>query len=119
MFVPATFAAAISITILCSFCWGWCTNSLKFTKNWRFELSYWDYALGILLVTLQFAFTLGSAGCCSFSFWHYVRQTDGTCLLYALADGFIFYIANVLLTAGIEIAGLAVAFPPAIGIAFQ
>jgi glucose uptake protein len=38
-------------------------------------------------------------------------------LLYAAIGGFIFNIANVLLIAGIEIVGLAVAFPLSIGIA--
>jgi len=38
-------------------------------------------------------------------------------LLYAAIGGFIFNIANVLLIAGIEIVGLAVAFPISIGIA--
>lgn len=38
-------------------------------------------------------------------------------LFYAAVGGFIFNIANVLLIAGIEIVGLAVAFPLSIGIA--
>ena len=38
-------------------------------------------------------------------------------LLYAALGGFIFNIANVLLMAGIEIVGLAIAFPISIGIA--
>jgi len=38
-------------------------------------------------------------------------------LFYAALSGFVFNIANVLLLAGIEIAGPAVAFPTAIGVA--
>ena len=38
-------------------------------------------------------------------------------LIYAFIGGFIFNIANVLLVAGIEITGLAIAFPLSIGIA--
>ena len=37
--------------------------------------------------------------------------------MFALIGGFIFNIANLLLVAGIEMAGLAIAFPLAIGIA--
>ena len=45
------------------------------------------------------------------------RDADGLNLFYAAVGGFIFNIANVLLIAGIEIVGLAVAFPLSIGIA--
>jgi len=117
MFLPATFTAALLMTILCTCCWGSWANTFKLTKNYRFELFYWDYAVGILLISLLFAFTLGSAGGGPYSFLQNLRQADGICLLYALAGGFIFNIANVLLTAGIDMVGLAVAFPLAIGIA--
>jgi glucose uptake protein len=46
-----------------------------------------------------------------------VHSADHLNLGYAALGGFIFNIANVLLIAGIEIVGLAVAFPISIGIA--
>ena len=46
-----------------------------------------------------------------------LRQADGISLLYALAGGAVFNIANLLLVAAISIAGLAVAFPVGIGLA--
>ncbi len=36
-------------------------------------------------------------------------------ILYAIAGGIVFNVANLLLVAAIEIAGLAVAFPVGIG----
>lgn len=42
---------------------------------------------------------------------------QNSCLLYAALGGFVFNIANVLLIAAIEMVGLAIAFPLAIGIA--
>ena len=43
MFVPASFATALLMTILCTCCWGSFANTFKLTKNYRFELYYWDY----------------------------------------------------------------------------
>ncbi len=114
---PATFAAALLMTILSTCCWGSFANTFKLTKNYRFELYYWDYGLGIFLMSVVWALTLGSAGGGPLSFLANLRSADGINLLYAALGGFIFNIANVLLIAGIEIVGLAIAFPISIGIA--
>jgi glucose uptake protein len=117
MFVPSSFVTALLLTILCTFCWGSFANTFKLTKNYRFELYYWDYGLGIFLISLFYAFTLGSTGGGIFSFLPNMRQADAIYLLYAAAGGFIFNIANILLVAGIDMVGLAIAFPISIGIA--
>lgn len=117
MYVPATFTTALILTILCTCCWGSFANTFKLTRNYRFELYYWDYGLGIFLVSLLFAFTLGSTNGGVFSFIPNMRQAEGINLLYAALGGFIFNIANVLLVAGIDMVGLAIAFPLSIGIA--
>lgn len=117
MFVPSTFAVALLMTILSTVCWGSFANTFKGTRNYRFELYYWDYALGIFLITLVLAFTMGSYAGGSKAFLANVHSADDVNLLYAALGGFIFNIANVLLIAGIEIVGLAVAFPISIGIA--
>lgn len=117
MFVPASFLTALIMTILCTCCWGSFANTFKLTKDYRFELYYWDYGLGIFLVSLLYAFTLGSNSGGIFSFLPNLREADASSLLYAAAGGFVFNIANVLLIAGIEMVGLAIAFPLSIGIA--
>jgi len=117
MFIPATFAAALLMTVLSTCCWGSFANTFKVTKNYRFELYYWDYGVGIFLISLILAFTMGSINGGLTSFLPNLYQADGTNLLYAAIGGFIFNIANVLLIAGIEIVGLAIAFPISIGIA--
>jgi len=112
MFVPATFAVALVMTVLSTVCWGSWANTYKLTKNYRFELFYWDYAVGIVLISVILALTMGSP-----SFLPNLHAAAPLNLVYAAVGGFIFNIANVLLVAGIEIVGLAVAFPIAIGIA--
>ena len=117
MFIPATFAVALLMTILSTICWGSFANTFKVTRNYRFDLYYWDYAVGIFVTALALAFTMGSAWGGTTSFLPNVRSAAASSLLLAAVGGFIFNIANFLLLAGIEIVGLAVAFPISIGIA--
>ena len=117
MFVPTTFHAALLMTILSTLCWGSFANTFKGTKTYRFELYYWDYGLGIFLISLLLAFTMGSYAGGPDAFLANLHTADNINLFYAALGGFIFNIANVLLIAGIEIVGLAIAFPIAIGIA--
>ena len=117
MFVPHTFAAALIMTILSTICWGSFANTLKLTRNFRFELYYWSYAVGIFACSVVLALTMGSTSQTSDRFLVNLSHAAPMNLWLAAIGGFIFNIANVLLMAGIEIAGLAIAFPISIGIA--
>lgn len=86
-------------------------------KNYRFELFYWDYAIGIFLISLVLALTMGSTANDTASFLNNVRSADRSNFLYTLAGGAVFNLANLLLVAAIDMAGLATAFPVSIGIA--
>jgi glucose uptake protein len=99
-------------------CWGSWANTQKLAeKSWRFELFYWDYVIGILLLSVVFAFTLGSTGGQGRSFLADLQQADQSSIQSALLGGVIFNLANILLIAAISIAGMSVAFPVGIGIA--
>ncbi len=117
MFVPQTFAIALLMVVISTICWGSWANTFKGTKNYRFELFYWDYAIGIVLISIVLALTLGSMYGGETSFVANVRAADTANILYALAGGIIFNIANLLLVAAIDMAGLAIAFPVGIGVA--
>src|SRR5437879_7073542 len=109
MFAPATFVTALIMTILSTICWGSFANTYKLTKNYRFELYYWDYAGGIVLISLALAFTLGSSSGGEQSFLANLHSAAPMNMLDAGVGGFLFNIANVLLIAGIEMVGLAIA----------
>jgi glucose uptake protein len=117
MFSPATFATAFIMTAFSAVFWGSWANTYKGTKGYAFELFYWDYIVGVVLISLIFALTLGSHGASGESFLANLQATSGANIVWAMIGGFIFNIANLLLVAGIAIAGLAIAFPIAIGIA--
>ncbi|MGH9595578.1 MAG: GRP family sugar transporter, partial [Edaphobacter sp.] len=103
--------------VLSTVCWGSFANTFKGTRNYRFELYYWDYGIGIFLISVVLAFTMGSFGGGPTAFLANLHSADRINLFYAALGGFIFNIANVLLIAGIEMVGLAIAFPISIGIA--
>jgi glucose uptake protein len=107
----------MAMMIATAFCWGSWANTYKGVKGYRFELFYWDYAVGIFLAALLYAFTMGSSGHNSSSFTFNVHVADASNIAWAMGAGAIFNLANLLLVAGIEMAGLATAFPISIGIA--
>src|SRR5205807_3355905 len=87
------------------------------TPGWAFQLFYWDYVIGIVAASLLWGLTLGSAGGGELSFLRNIGRADATHITFALLGGVVFNVANLLLVAAIEIAGLAVAFPVGIGLA--
>jgi glucose uptake protein len=117
MFTPQSFGAALVMMIATAICWGSWANTYKGVKAYRFELFYWDYAIGIFLFSLAYAYTLGSNGRNAWSFASNVLTADASNIAWAVLAGVIFNLANLLLVAGIDMAGLAIAFPVSIGIA--
>ncbi len=118
MFIVPNYTVAILFCIVTMFCWGSWANTQKMAgKSWRFELYYWDYVLGILLLTVIFAFTLGSNGEEGRNFITDLMQADLKNILNAFLGGVVFNAANILLVAAIAVAGMSVAFPVGIGIA--
>ncbi|HZM68849.1 MAG TPA: GRP family sugar transporter [Candidatus Cryosericum sp.] len=116
VFLPADYFVALLLMIASTLCWGSWPNAYKLTRGYRFELFYWDYVIGIVLTSLGLALTLGSTGGPD-GFAANVAAADRGNIACALAAGAIWNAANLLLVAGIEMAGMAVAFPLAIGVA--
>jgi len=118
MYIVSSYPFAIFFCFITMLCWGSWGNTQKLAgKTWRYELFYWDYVIGVLLLSLVFAFTLGSTGESGRSFINDLRQADMSNIGSAFLGGIIFNAANILLSAAISIAGMSVAFPVGIGLA--
>src|SRR6267378_2838904 len=117
MFTPHSLTIALCMMITSAICWGSWANTYKGVKNYRFELFYWDYAIGIFLVSLILALTMGSTGNDASSFLNNVRSANTESIVFAMIGGAIFNLANLLLVATIDMVGIAIAFPLSIGIA--
>lgn len=118
MFIISSYAISVIFCIITMLCWGSWANTQKLAqKSWRSELFYWDYVIGILLMSLIFSFTMGSIGVLGRGFIEDLGQAKMGNLFDAFLGGVIFNAANILVVAAISIAGMSVAFPIGIGIA--
>ncbi len=118
MFVLQDYSLAVVFCIVTMLCWGSWANTQKLVgSRWRFELFYWDYVFGVLLMALIFAFSMGSMGDTGRGFIEDLRQADSDSIQSAIVGGLVFNAANILLVAAIAVSGMAVAFPVGIGLA--
>ena len=117
MYQPETYSIVLSFMLLTMLCWGSWANTVKLCPGYRFQLFYWDYVIGLILGALLWGFTLGTFGSTGVSFLADIKAIQSTHIVWAILGGVLFNVANLLLVAAIEIAGLAVAFPIGIGLA--
>jgi glucose uptake protein len=98
-------------------CWGSWANTYKLTRGVRFELFYWDYAIGMAASAMVLAVIADSPTADGAAFPASLVSANAAALGQAAAAGVVFNLANLLLVAAISMAGLAVAFPVSIGTA--
>ena len=116
MFLPQSYGVALLFMVGSMLCWGSWANTMKLCPGYRFQLFYWDYIVGLFVGIFFWGLTLGSIGPGP----HFVSDVASAPALsvgLAILSGALFNIANLLLVAAIEIAGMAVAFPVGIGLA--
>lgn len=118
MFIVNSYALAVVLCFVTMLCWGSWGNTQKLaSKNWRYELFYWDYVIGMVLFALVLAFTLGSIGSEGRPFLEDLKQASTESILWILLGGVIFNASNILLSASVSLAGMSVAFPLGVGLA--
>jgi len=118
MVIIQSYFVAVLLCVITMLCWGsWANTQKMASKKWAFQLFYWDYSLGVLILSLILAFTMGSSGEEGRGFLADLAQADNKAIGSALLGGAVFNIANLLIVVAINIAGMAVAFPIGIGLA--
>ncbi len=118
MVIIQSYLVAVLMCVITMLCWGsWANTQKMASKKWAFQLFYWDYSLGVLILALILAFTMGSSGEEGRGFLADLAQADSKAIGSALLGGAVFNIANLLIVVAINIAGMAVAFPIGIGLA--
>lgn len=117
MYLPDSYALALLFMIGSMLCWGSWANTMKLCPGYRFQLFYWDYVIGLFVGVAAWGFTFGSFGSTGVPFLQGLSHASSTPVLQAILSGALFNVANILLVAAIEVAGMAVAFPVGIGFA--
>jgi len=119
MFTVNSTPAAIFLCLLTMVGWGSWANTQKLAgrERWPFELYYWDYAIGVALTGFLFCITLGAFGSSGMPAFANLHTASGYAEWRAVGSGALFNLANILLVAAIDAAGMSVAFPVGIGLA--
>src|ERR1022692_4190873 len=117
MILPQSYQAVLYLTVLSLLCLGSWASFFKFAGKWRFELFYIDFAIGLLLASVVYAFTVGNIGYDGFNFIDDLQHAGKRQWMYIFIAGLIFNFGNMLLMAAVSVAGLAVAFPMGLGVA--
>src|ERR1700733_871972 len=99
MFTPNSLGIALFMMITSAICWGSWANTYKGVKNYRFELFYWDYAIGIFLISMILGHTMGSTGSHGMGIRENIHAAAISDALFAMLGGAIFNLANLLLVA--------------------
>lgn len=115
MILPAAYWISLLVLFVSMLCWGSWANTLK-KSAWRFELLYMDFAVGCVLTATVAAFTLGSMGS-DISVQDNFLLAGKKQWALAFAAGCLFNLANMMLVAAMELAGMSVAFPLGMGLA--
>lgn len=115
MVLPTTYDSAILLLLLSLLCLGSWANMLKLSGHqWRFELFYFDFAIGAVLLAVAAAFTFGTFGS-EMAFNDRILVAGRSAQAYVIASGFIFNLGSMLLVAAISLLGMSAAFPLSIG----
>jgi glucose uptake protein len=119
MITITNYFIAMVLCALAMICWGSWQNTRNVAGlSWRFELFYWDFITGILILSFISAITLGSLGSEGRTFFADIRQAELYRIGAAMLGGAVWNLGTLLLTAAIAIAGMSVAFPIGAGIAW-
>jgi glucose uptake protein len=119
MFIVDSLGLAIVFCVITMLGWGSWANTQKLAgkERWEFPLFYWDYAIGVALLSVVLAFALGSTGGAGMPVMENLRQMEAGPVSHALISGAIFNLSNILLVVAISAAGMSVAFPVGVGLA--
>ena len=117
MTLPHSYGMALMLTILTMICWGSWANVLKVARGWRFELLYYDYAIGVALGAALAGLTFGTWGSYGLRFMGDLSHAGNINILCGFAGGVIFNLSNILVVGAISVAGMGVGFPIGVGLA--
>ncbi|MDP4282586.1 MAG: GRP family sugar transporter [Bacteroidota bacterium] len=118
MYIVSSYTLAVLFCFITMLCWGSWGNTQKLAaRTWRYELFYWDYVLGIVILSLIMGLTLGSIGDKGRSFIPDLMQVSSGNFWSAFFGGVVFNASNILLSSAVSLSGMAVAFPVGVGLA--
>ena len=87
MVIIQSYPLAVMMCVVTMLCWGSWANTQKLaSKEWKFQLFYWDYCIGVVLLSLIAALTMGSMGSTGRGFLTDLKQATCVALGFAFLD---------------------------------
>ena len=117
MILPQSYPYVLALMILSLVCLGSWASMFKLAGKWRYEVFYFDFAIGLILAAVIYGFTVGNLGFDGFTFLDDLQHAGKRQWLYGFLAGVIFNLANMLLMGAVSVSGLAIAFPMGMGVA--
>ena len=112
MILPGSYVFSLILLAVSLLLVGSWANTFKWTGGkWRFELYYFDFAVGAVLLTVIAALTLGSLGFDGFSFGDDLRLAGKRQDMFAFLAGGFFNLGNMLIVGGMSLTAMSVALP--------
>ena len=117
MVLTATHFATLAVAIAALLCFGCWVNLFRAQKDWRYELFYFDFAIGAMIMALVLGLTLGNLGFDGFTFFDDILHAGRRQEFYALSAGIALNLGTMLMLAAVTVSGMAFAFPVTGGLA--
>ena len=92
MIFPTSFEVGIGLLILSLLCWGSWPSTFQRAGKWRYELFYFDFSAGFLLLALIAAFTFGTMNATELTFRENFLITGYRKMAFAVGAGVLFNI---------------------------
>jgi glucose uptake protein len=106
---------AVFLMVIGMLCWGLWAGMFKLTGKWRYELFYFDVAIGLGIAVVIYALTVGSLGFDGFSFMDDLMHAGKRQWLMAFGAGALFNLSNMIMMGAVVVAGLSVALVLGLG----
>lgn len=115
MLLPTSESAVLLVLLAGLVASGSWTSMFRFAKKWRFELFYYDFALGFALAAVAAAFTLGVWDPRDLTFQDNFLLAGRRKMAWVLGGGILLGLGDLLLLAAATVGGSGVGFIVAFG----
>jgi glucose uptake protein len=112
MILPGSYFFSLVLLVASLLLAGSWANTFKLMHGkWRFELYYFDFAVGAFMLAVIAGLTVGSLGFDGFSFADDLRLAGKRQDLFAFVAGGLFNAGNMLMVGGMSLTALSTALP--------
>jgi glucose uptake protein len=118
MLIPTSYLGSLVALAVTALLWGLWAMTQRADRKWRFEMYAFDFALGVLASSAVLAMTLGNAGSGNtFTFDDNMVVASKRAMALAVGGGLLICVGNLMMLAGIVLAGMSTALPAGAGMA--